>query len=60
MIKVVDLVALTKENTARILWKLANVKELLRPSEGVVRSAEVRALNGDNRKPTVLRRPIQY
>ena len=48
------------KNTARILWKLAKVEELIQSSDGVVRSTKIRVLNNDNRKPIILRRPLQH
>ena len=50
---------LGNDNTRRMFWKLAKIEELLPSSDGVVRSARVRA-NGEGGKPITLRRPIQH
>ena len=53
------MVILRNDNTRRMFWKLAKVRELLPSSDGVVRSAKVR-VNGEGGKPITLRRPIQH
>lgn len=55
-----DIVILKDEGSARIFWKLAKVEELIRSKDNVVRSAKIRVLNNQNRKPVLLRRPIQH
>ena len=53
-----DVVLLAEPGTARCLWKLARVEELLRGEDGVVRAAKIR-VNKGLKKASVLRRPIQ-
>ena len=52
-----DVVLLKNEGTARCLWKLAKVVELLQGRGGAVRAAKVQVLNTDKRI-VLLRRPI--
>ena len=54
-----DVVLLRNEGTARCLWKLARISELLQGRDGVVRAAKVQVLGTDQRL-IMLRRPIQY
>ena len=54
-----DVVLLKNEGTARCLWKLAKVVELLQGRGGAVRAAKVQVLNTDKRI-VLLRRPIQH
>lgn len=60
VIAVGDVVILKNDSTPRLFWKLAKVEEVLRSSDGIVRSAKIRVLNSDKRKPIILRRPIQH
>ncbi|CAB4012078.1 Hypothetical predicted protein [Paramuricea clavata] len=55
-----DIVILKKESTKRLFWKIAKVEELIRSIDGVVRSAKIRVLNSETRKPIIIRRPIQH
>ena len=54
-----DVVLLRNEGTARCLWKLAKVTQLLPGRDGIIRAAKVQVLNTDKRL-VMLRRPIQY
>ena len=54
-----DVVLLRNEGTARCLWKLAKVTQLLPGRDSIVRAAKVQVLNTDKRL-VILRRPIQY
>ena len=54
-----DVVLLRNEGTARCLWKLAKVTQLLPGRDGIVRAAKVQVLNTDKRL-VMLRRPVQY
>ena len=47
------------EGTARCLWKLAKVTQLLPGRDGIIRAAKVQFLNTDKRL-VMLCRPIQY
>ena len=55
-----DIVILKNESTKRLFWKIAKVEELIRSIDGVVRSAKIRVLNSETRKPIIIRRPIQH
>ncbi|CAB3977862.1 Hypothetical predicted protein [Paramuricea clavata] len=55
-----DIVILKNESTKRLFWKIAMVEELIRSIDGVVRSAKIRVLNSETRKPIIIRRPIQH
>jgi hypothetical protein len=55
-----DIVILKNESTKRLFWKIAKVEELIRSNDGVVRSAKIRVLNSETRKPIIIRRPIQH
>ena len=56
-----DIVVFKEEGSARCWWKLAKVTELLKSRDNVVRSAKIQVLNTDaQRRPTVLRRPVQH
>ena len=57
-IKIGDVVILREDGTARSLWKLAKVIELLKGRDNMIRSARVQVLSKD--KVTELRRPIQH
>ncbi|XP_073239982.1 uncharacterized protein [Porites lutea] len=60
-IRVGDIVVLKEEGSARCLWKLAKVTELLKSRDNVVRSAKIQVLNTDaQRRPTMLRRAVQH
>lgn len=50
---------LKKESTARCMWKLAKVVELLPGSDGKVRAAIVKVANS-NTRPLYLRRVVQH
>ena len=52
-------VLLRNEATARCLWKLAKVVQLLQGRDGVVRAAKVQVLNTDKRL-VMLCHPVQY
>ena len=54
-----DVVLLRNEGTARCLWKLAKVTQLLSGRDGIIRAAKVQVLNTDERL-VMLRCPIQY
>ena len=43
-----------------LFWKLGKVEELIRSSDGAVRSAKIKVLNSDSRKPIIIRRPVQH
>jgi hypothetical protein len=60
MIDVGDMVVLKNDKSARVLWKLAKVEELIRSRDNVVRAAKVRVVNSDEGRSIVLRRPIQH
>ncbi|CAB4010784.1 Hypothetical predicted protein [Paramuricea clavata] len=53
-----DIVILKNESTKPSFWKIA--KELIRSIDGVVRSAKIRVLKSETRKPIIIRRPIQH
>ena len=55
-----DIVILKNESTKRLFWKIAKVEELIRSIDGVVRSAKIRVLNSETRKPIIIQRPIQH
>ena len=56
-----DIVVFKEGGSARCWWKLAKVTELLKSRDNVVRSAKIQVLNTDaQRRPTVLRRPVQH
>ena len=57
-IKIGDVVILREDGTARSLWKLVKVIELLKGRDNMIRSARVQVLSKD--KVTELRRPIQH
>lgn len=52
-----DVVLLRNEGTARCLWKLARVIQLLPGRDGIIRAARVQVLNIDKRL-VMLRRPV--
>ena len=56
-VKVGDIVILKEEGTARFLWKLAKVTEILEGRVGKIRSATIQVLSKD--KVIQLRHPIQ-
>ena len=60
VITVGQIVILKNEATKRMIWRLAKVEELIRSSDGVVRSAKIRVLNNETRNSVILRRPIQH
>ncbi|CAB3993297.1 Hypothetical predicted protein [Paramuricea clavata] len=46
------------ENRSRGKWRLARVHELIRSADGKIRAAVIR-IEGDSKKPTYIRRPVQ-
>jgi len=58
MIKEGDIVVLKEDCTARCLWKLAKIIELITGRDGRVRAAKVQLLSKD--KVTTVRRPVQH
>ncbi|XP_065893454.1 uncharacterized protein [Dysidea avara] len=57
MIKEGDIVVLKEDCTARCLWKLAKIVELITGRDGRTRAAKVQLLSKD--KVTTIRRPVQ-
>ena len=57
-IKEGDVVVLKKDGTARCLWKLAKITELILGRDGRVRAAKVQLLSKD--KITIIRCPVQH
>jgi len=57
-IKTGDIVVVKKDHTARCWWKLGRIIELLEGRNDQVCGACSQVLNNE-RKPTVLRRPVQ-
>ena len=55
-IQIGDIVVLREDGTARCLWKLAKVIEMISGRDGAVRATKVLLMN----KVTNLRRPIQH
>ena len=53
-----DVVLLKEDGTARCLWRLAEVRELIPSRDGTVRAAKIQVLSADKRI-VMLRRPIQ-
>jgi len=53
-----DVVVLKEDGTARCLWKLAKITELILGRDGRVRAAKVQLLSKD--KITIIRRPVQH
>jgi hypothetical protein len=49
-----DIVILKNESTKQLFWKIAKVEELIRSIDGVVRSAKIRVLNSETRKPIII------
>ena len=58
MIKTGDVVVLKEDCTARCLWKLAKITELIIGRDGRIRAAKVQLLSKD--KVTTIRRPVQH
>ena len=58
MIKEGDIVVLKEDCTARCLWKLAKIVELITGRDGRTRAAKVQLLSKD--KVTTIRRPVQH
>ena len=50
---------LKKDSTARCMWKLAKVQELIPGADGKIRSATVKVSSSDKR-PICLRRVVQH
>jgi hypothetical protein len=59
-IAVGDIVVVKNESTPRGFWKLAEVKELKRGDDSIIRSAKVKVVNSEKGKATFLRRAIQH
>ena len=53
-----EFVILKEEGTAKCLWPLAWVSEVIHGREGKIRSAKIQLLRGDRK--VSLRRPIQH
>ena len=49
---------LREEGTAKCLWPLARVTEVIHGRDGAIRSAKIQLLRGDRK--VCLRRPIQH
>ena len=54
-----DIVLLKNDSTARCMWKLAKVEELISGADGKIRSAIVKVTRSDKR-PICLRRVVQH
>ena len=52
-------VVFLKEDTSRCLWRMAKIEELIPGRDGKIRSAKIRVLTKETKKPIILRRPIQ-
>ena len=59
MLAVGGIVFMKEQGTSRCLWRMARIEELLPGRDGKVRSAKIRVLTKETKKPTLLRRPIQ-
>ena len=57
-VQVGDVVILKEDGTAKCLWKLAKVTEVLEGRDGQVRSAKIQVLSKE--KVINLRRPVQH
>ena len=58
MIKEGDIVVLKEDCTARCLWKLAKIVELITGRDGRTQAAKVQLLSKD--KVTTIHRPVQH
>lgn len=54
-----DIVFMKERGTARCLWRMARIEELLPGRDGKIRAAKIRLMTKETHKPTMLRRPIQ-
>ena len=50
---------LKDDKSARSLWKLAKIKELIPSSDNEITAAKVRVVNSDEGQSGLLRRPLQ-
>ena len=60
VINVGEVVLLKDDKSARSLWKLAKIEELIPSRDNEIRAAKVRVVNSDERRPVMLRRPLQH
>lgn len=60
MIKVGEVVLLKDDKSARSLWKLAKIEQLIPSWDNEIRAAKVRVVNSDEGRSVMLRRPLQH
>ena len=60
VINVGEVVLLKDDKSARSLWKLAKIEELIPSRDNVIRVAKVRVVNSDKGRSVMLRRPLQH
>ena len=60
VINVGEVVLLKDDKSARSLWKLAKIEELIPSRDNEIRVAKVRVVNSDKGRSVMLRRPLQH
>ena len=60
VITVGDIVLLKDDKSARSLWKLAKIEELIPSRDNEIRAAKVRVVNSDEGRSVLSRRPLQH
>ena len=60
MINVGEVVLLKDDKSARSLWKLAKIVELIPSWDNEIRATKVRVVNSDEGRSVMLRRPLQH